>query len=180
MSAPEVHDAKLSGKTSFPRWLVFSLGLVFWTVLLPSLHGVVPWGLSLLTDRYGWELGRPGIWNLLALVLVAVGAVLFIWVLVLHFVRIPQRVEFELTPKYLLKGGPYRFTRNPMFLALLALWLGWALFYGGVAVLIGCSVLWIVMSFVVRWEERRLEARFGEAYLPYKRTVPRWLGKARS
>jgi protein-S-isoprenylcysteine O-methyltransferase Ste14 len=30
---------------------------------------------------------------------------------------------------------------------------------------------------VVPWEERNLEARFGEAYLRYKHSVPRWLGR---
>ncbi len=84
------------------------------------------------------------------------------------------------TPKYLLVRGPYTFTRNPIYLSLLAIWFGWALFYGSVAVCVGCVVGWVIVTLlVVPWEERELEARFGEAYLRYKNTVPRWLGRTR-
>jgi protein-S-isoprenylcysteine O-methyltransferase Ste14 len=100
--------------------------------------------------------------------------------MVLHFAQTPEKVELEQTPKYLLRRGPYTFTRNPMYLAELALWLGWALFYGSIAVFIGFLVVWVLMNFmVVPREERNLEARFGQTYLRYKNTVPRWLGKTR-
>lgn len=43
---------------------------------------------------------------------------------------------------------------------------------------IGFAVLRVVVNFVILpREERVLEARFGEVYRQYKRTVPRWLGK---
>jgi protein-S-isoprenylcysteine O-methyltransferase Ste14 len=61
-----------------------------------------------------------------------------------------------------------------MYLCGMLIWLGWVIFYGSVAVLVG----WGHVAFlVVPWEERRLETRFGEAYLRYKHSVPRWLGK---
>ena len=86
----------------------------------------------------------------------------------------------ERTPKYLLVQGPYRFSRNPMYLGELVLWLGWALFYGSVAILIGFLLMWVMMNFrAVPREERDLEARFGESYLEYKDNVPRWFGKTR-
>jgi len=57
---------------------------------------------------------------------------------------------------------------------------GWALFYGSVAVFVASLIFWVLVTFLaVPWEERELEARFGEAYLHYKNTVPRWLGKTR-
>lgn len=179
MSEFEIFEPKKSARASLPRWIALPLAFILWTVLLPLVHGVLPWAISLLTNRHGWTAGRPGIWNLPALILVATGTGCLIWILVLHFVRTPERVELELTPKYLLKGGPYAFTRNPMYLAILGLWLGWALFYGSVAVLIGCLLLRVLMHFVVSREERALEARFGEAYLQYKSSVPRWLGRTR-
>jgi protein-S-isoprenylcysteine O-methyltransferase Ste14 len=84
----------------------------------------------------------------------------------------------ERTQKYLVVGGPYRFTRNPMYLCGMLIWLGWIIFYGSVAVLAGTVVIWgSVGMLVVPWEERNLEARFGEAYLRYKHSVPRWLGR---
>ena len=72
--------------------------------------------------------------------------------------------------------GPYRVTRNPVYLSGMVIWLGWVVVYGSVAVLIGFVVLWgSVALLVVPWEERQLEARFGDAYLRYKSRVPRWL-----
>jgi protein-S-isoprenylcysteine O-methyltransferase Ste14 len=67
-----------------------------------------------------------------------------------------------------------------MYLSGMVIWLGWIIFYGSVAVLGGAVVFWGSMALlVVPWEERNLEARFGEAYLRYKNSVPRWLGKRR-
>jgi len=76
--------------------------------------------------------------------------------------------------------GPYQFSRHPMYLCVLAIWLGWALFYGSVAVFIVWVGTWVGMTlFVAPSEERELEAQFGESYLQYKKAVPRWLGKIR-
>jgi len=87
----------------------------------------------------------------------------------------------ESAPSSLVMEGLYTFSRHPMYLCVLALWLGWALFYGSVAVFIAWAVTWVGMTlFVVPAEEHELEARFGESYLRYKKAVPRWLGKIRS
>jgi protein-S-isoprenylcysteine O-methyltransferase Ste14 len=68
-----------------------------------------------------------------------------------------------------------------MYVAELALWLGWALLFGSRAVLLGCIALLLVVNLVlVPREERTLEAAFGQAYLMYKKRVPRWLGQANS
>ena len=82
-----------------------------------------------------------------------------------------------LTPPYLMTSGPYAVSRNPMYVAELSLWLGWAILFGSVAVLVGLVVLGVAMQGLVPWEEHSLE-RFGEAYRRYKATVPRWLGRA--
>ena len=160
------------------RAVALTVASVIWLLGIPLAHAAIPWAISLLGPRLGWMEGRPGIWNLLGLIPVGVGAASLVWIMLLHFGRTPESVELEWTPKYLLMRGPYRFTRNPMYVAELALWLGWALYFGSVAVLVAFAVLWLLMSYVaVPREERALEARFGAAYLEYKNTVPRWLEK---
>jgi protein-S-isoprenylcysteine O-methyltransferase Ste14 len=68
-----------------------------------------------------------------------------------------------------------------MYVAELALWLGWTLFFGSLSVFLGCIALLLVMNLVlVPREERTLEAVFGQAYLMYKKRVPRWLAQANS
>lgn len=73
-------------------------------------------------------------------------------------------------------AGPYRFTRNPMYLSLCALQLGIALLIDGLMPLLFLVPLTLVLHFgVIRREERYLAAKFGEPYLSFRRRVRRWL-----
>ncbi|HEX2682223.1 MAG TPA: isoprenylcysteine carboxylmethyltransferase family protein, partial [Candidatus Dormibacteraeota bacterium] len=85
-------------------------------------------------------------------------------------------LEWRSTPQYLLRAGPYRLSRNPMYAGGVLVWLGWALFYGSPAVWAGLAVVSATWATVVRWEERRLAERFGDAYRAYLAEVPRWVG----
>lgn len=171
-------ESPANEQPGLPRWLVLIIALFFWVILLPLVHAGIPWALSLLAPRYGWMDGRPAIWNLLGLIPILLAAICLLWLMILHFSRMPQRVKLERTPTYLLTGGPYKFTRNPMYVAELMLWLGWAILYGSIPIFIALLVMAPLMNKrVVALEEHDLEARFGESYLEYKRSVPRWFGK---
>jgi protein-S-isoprenylcysteine O-methyltransferase Ste14 len=166
----------LTRRAHFPRWLT----PVYFALVLPLALVVAPWGLSLLSARHGWEAGRPDLLHLLPLGLVLMGIACVIWIIVLHAVEAPEGWDIERTPKYLLMRGPYRFSRNPSYMSLLMVLLGWMFFYGSVALLVTIVVVWALLNYaVVPMEERDLEGRFGEAYRQYKKSVPRWLGKAR-
>lgn len=72
--------------------------------------------------------------------------------------------------------GPYRFTRNPMYLGLLLLYLGVAGWFGFAGPLVLAPVLvWVISAYVIAREERYLERKFGGEYLRYKTQVRRWL-----
>ena len=75
-----------------------------------------------------------------------------------------------------VSSGVYRFTRNPMYLGLVLVLLGWAVFLGDAAniVLIAAFVAYMT-QFQIKPEERVLEAKFGTAYTDYKNSVRRWL-----
>jgi protein-S-isoprenylcysteine O-methyltransferase Ste14 len=64
-----------------------------------------------------------------------------------------------------------------MYVAEAMLWFGCAIFFGSISILIGLVILCVAVNVLVRHEEPALEAEFGETYLRYKATVPRWLGK---
>ena len=87
-----------SDKAGLPRWMALSIALFFWVVLLPLVHAGIPWALSLLTPHYGWVAGRPGIWNLLGLIPIALATICLVWLMILHFSRMPKRVKLERTP----------------------------------------------------------------------------------
>jgi protein-S-isoprenylcysteine O-methyltransferase Ste14 len=72
--------------------------------------------------------------------------------------------------------GPYRFTRNPMYVSLAAIQAGMALISNALWPLVSLlPVLVAVQWLVIDREERYLERRFGDSYLAYKRRVRRWL-----
>jgi protein-S-isoprenylcysteine O-methyltransferase Ste14 len=72
--------------------------------------------------------------------------------------------------------GPYRFTRNPMYVGLAALYLGITLWVDSLwPVLFLPAVLFMIQRFVIAREERYLEAKFGDQYRGYKARVRRWL-----
>lgn len=76
----------------------------------------------------------------------------------------------------IVREGPYRFTRNPMYTGNMVAYVGLSLL---------CNVFWPLVSLVpfflvlywgvVRREERYLEAKFGDAYRAYKSRVRRWI-----
>jgi len=95
---------------------------------------------------------------------------------VLAFLRAGTRPEPWKPTTALVVTGPYRFSRNPMYL-------GFTLFYTGISVWVNAlwpllllPVVLVVMSRgVIAREEAYLERRFGDEYRSYKARVRRWL-----
>ena len=76
----------------------------------------------------------------------------------------------------IVTDGPFRFSRNPMYLATTGLYLGITLLVNTPWPLILLSPMLLVLHWgVVRREERYLEAKFGEPYRAYKSRVRRWI-----
>ena len=76
----------------------------------------------------------------------------------------------------ILTEGPYRFTRNPIYLAISLLYLGISICADSPWSLAMIVPVLLIMNFlVIPREERYLARTFGEAYLAYKSTVRRWL-----
>jgi protein-S-isoprenylcysteine O-methyltransferase Ste14 len=79
-------------------------------------------------------------------------------------------------PRVFVPSGPYRYVRNPMYLGAGLLLAGLALIEGSPSVLLLSFVMFAAAHlFVVLVEEPGLEARFGETYRSYRRTVRRWI-----
>jgi protein-S-isoprenylcysteine O-methyltransferase Ste14 len=110
-----------------------------------------------------------------ALLPLAVGAAIYFWCL-WHFAVTGRGTPAPIdAPKQLVVQGLYRYVRNPMYVGVLLVILGWALFFWSWAVLIyGFVVGMIVHSFVVLVEEPQLERLFGDSYLRYREEVGRW------
>lgn len=77
---------------------------------------------------------------------------------------------------FLVTSGIYRFTRNPMYLGLLFVLVGWALYLANVLSCLFLPAFILYMNrFQIKPEERALTARFGREYLEYASRVHRWI-----
>ena len=86
----------------------------------------------------------------------------------------PHRPETATT---LVTTGVYAWTRNPMYLGLALLLLGWAIRLGTLSAFVG-PLLFVplIQHFQIRPEEHALRMRFGKDYEGYCHRVNRWLG----
>jgi protein-S-isoprenylcysteine O-methyltransferase Ste14 len=76
----------------------------------------------------------------------------------------------------IVRNGPYRFTRNPMYLALCVLQVALGFLLDDWIALLFVIPLALVLHYgVILREERYLEAKFGDQYLALKRDVRRWI-----
>jgi protein-S-isoprenylcysteine O-methyltransferase Ste14 len=113
---------------------------------------------------------------------VAAGAILLVWIMIFElsqYRNLPQWVPIDWSPVFLMTGGPYAFSRNPIYVGELALWLGLAVLYGSPVVLAGFAVWVVVMRRLAVREELGLEAAYADLYRLYKSHVPRWIGLPR-
>jgi protein-S-isoprenylcysteine O-methyltransferase Ste14 len=117
---------------------------VVFAVVVPGLGGAwLPWWL--LTHGHG--VPAPAAWE--AVPVIAAGAALYFWC-AWNFATVGGGTPGPWdAPRRVVAHGPYRWVRNPIYLAALL--------------------------FVTGYEERTLARRFGPAYLEYRRAVPRWL-----
>ena len=79
-------------------------------------------------------------------------------------------------PRRVVAHGPYRWVRNPIYLAALLVVLGEAWLFMSPPLLVYAGAMAAFCHlFVTGYEERRLARQFGDSYLEYRRTVPRWI-----
>ena len=157
-----------------PSWAI----PIVWAIIVLVIMIVLPWAVSLLGPRYSWYLGVPTTWNSAGLIAVIIGLAMYVWCLAFHFKSYREAVRIGFAPPHLVVAGPYRYSRNPMYVAGLFAWIGWTVFYGSPAVLIGLVLLLSLFTFrVIPYEERQLEALFGDEYREYKTSVRRWIGR---
>lgn len=83
-------------------------------------------------------------------------------------------------PTRLVISGQYRYVRNPMYVAVLAIVVGQGLMLGSVVLLRYAVVLWLLVhAFVRLYEEPTLKGKFGSSYDAYRQNVRRWWPRIR-
>jgi protein-S-isoprenylcysteine O-methyltransferase Ste14 len=144
--------------------------LVF-TVVVPGLGGA--WVPAWLLTRDGGT-AVPVVWE--AVPVIAAGTVLYLWC-AWNFAAVGRGTPGPWdAPRRVVAHGPYRWVRNPIYLAALLVVLGEAGLFGSLRLLAYAGVLAACFHlFVTGYEEPALRRRFGPAYLAYRHAVPRWI-----
>jgi protein-S-isoprenylcysteine O-methyltransferase Ste14 len=146
----------------------------------PPLLFVAAFVAGLAVERWVWRLplggqsARPwllaGGWTAVVL-----GFALAQWGIVTFF-RARTSIIPSRPARQFVTSGPYRFSRNPMYVGLTTLYLGLAAVFNlGWPVVFLPFVLWSLFALVIRREERYLASVFGDEYAVYCRNVRRWL-----
>jgi protein-S-isoprenylcysteine O-methyltransferase Ste14 len=148
-----------------------------WAVGVAVAHVALPLVLARATRRLVLP-ASPAV-RLVGLTGLVGGLAGLIWSLSQHFGAVPEGgYKMALTPDYLLQSGPYRYSRNPMYVGELAMWGGWSLLLRSPTVAAATVLLGVGMSRAVRLEEAVLATHFGETWEAYAAQTRRWLGRA--
>jgi protein-S-isoprenylcysteine O-methyltransferase Ste14 len=177
-SAPVPPADAEDGRVTMPRWvaavgtaLVLLIGQGTAVVLLPYAFthwqpGTPPW---------------PVVVRAMGVALITAGGTVVIW----GFVRFATEgvgvpVPVEPTSRQLTVGGPYRYVRNPLYLAIVVVVTGQALLLSRPVLLIYAAVFLAAFAAFVHWyEEPSLARRFGAQYEAYRKQVPAWWPRLR-
>ena len=107
--------------------------------------------------------------------LIAIGFLIRVSATFLFYER--QMKVLSLVPqKKLITSGPYRFSRNPLYLGgNFFIFLGAVLFLGSPSGIVLTAINIVAVDFMIRREEKQLAQGFGEEWVSYRNRVRRWL-----
>src|SRR4051812_46598263 len=154
-------------------------------VIYGTVDVIAPIALSLVGRRHGWDTHSPGPVNLIGVLPLVAGAVVIVRAAGDHAKALRtidwQLLKFDtdhlLTPDYLVVTGLYRYSRNPLYVGDILMWMGWTILLGSLPVAAGLVTLIVGLQLGVRLEERGLARRFGSQWQQYAKTTPRFLGR---
>ncbi|MFB7723436.1 methyltransferase family protein [Nocardia sp. NPDC056100] len=150
-------------------------GSLLFTVLVPgTVAGFLPLWIS------GWHfenaLPPTALWRVLGVLLIAAGLPILLGAIYRFAVEGLGTPAPVAPTAHLVVGGPNRFVRNPMYLAVVSMVLGQALLFGRVDLLWYAVIIAVGQALFVRfYEEPTLLGQFGAEYERYRAAVPAWV-----
>ncbi len=127
----------------------------------------------------GWLIPFPTPWTF---ALRVVGGLMVILGFLLAGLAVSQMMKLHTSPdphqsvSTLVTGGPYGFSRNPIYLGFFLIYLGFTLFAGTLWGLLASPFLfWTITHAVIHAEEIYLEDKFGDTYKEYRSRVRQWI-----
>src|SRR4051794_11660085 len=147
---------------------------LFFLVAPAMLAGVIPWSITHWEFRPPFLAAEATRLAGLAFIIAGVPGLLDSFArFALQGLGTPAPVA---PPRNLVVTGLYRYVRNPIYVALVAIILGQAVLMGDWRLIVYGALLWLAFHvFVVAHEEPTLERTFGREYEAFRAAVPRWI-----
>ena len=137
----------------------------------PPLIFFVTFMIGYLCRNFLPRAGSPPVGAAIAVIGMIIGAFALT-----EFLRVKTHVDPRKPATALVTSGPYRFSRNPIYVATTLLYIGAALSFRIISALVLLPLALILLEFgVIRREERYLEQKFGDRYREYRSSVRRWI-----
>ncbi|MEW5870623.1 MAG: isoprenylcysteine carboxylmethyltransferase family protein [Chloroflexota bacterium] len=160
MTQPQEHSEKLRRRVIM---LFFSGLLLMAAVAVGIGWACADWG----NIHLGWLNQAVGP------VLTVGGLALVIWSVHIQYTFGKGTPAPKVATQRLITHGPYAYSRNPMTLGALLMYLGIGVWIGsGVVVILTVIIFSGLLTFIYTHETRELTGRFGEEYLEYKKRTP--------
>jgi protein-S-isoprenylcysteine O-methyltransferase Ste14 len=152
-----------------------TLGLMFWRALFAfiAMPGMVAFAIPAI---WQWQAKRLLPEQPLALAVLAAGTVGLLWCVRDFYVQGKGTLAPWSPTQNLVVVGLYRYSRNPMYVCVLLILLGWAAAFGSPGLLVYAAFIALAFHLrVVYGEEPWLAQKHGSAWQSYVNQVPRWL-----
>src|SRR5262245_22018378 len=148
---------------------------IFFTLIQPGTVTIlIPYWL--LSWRPKPFLSNYSSLRVLGLPLIAIGSMGLLWCIWDFFSSGRGTISPIDPPKHLVVRGLYRYVRNPMYVAVVTILLGEAIFFMSWPIFIEAGIFFFLANlFILLYEEPTLRRQFGESYDQYKQTAGRWI-----
>ena len=114
-------------------------------------------------------------YNYLGIVLIVFGIIINIWTDTI-FKKKQTTVKPHEIPNFFIVSGPFKLSRHPMYVGMLSILFGTAIFLGSLSPFFFPLIFIIIIEkLFIPMEEENLEKKFGNKYLDYKKRVRRWI-----
>ena len=157
-------------KNLYPPPVPLFLRATFAVLVLPGMMG---FALPLLVIIPAWPTDHRNWW---ALAVVGLGTWLLFACVREFYVAGKGTLAPWSPPKHLVTSGPFAYSRNPIYVAMLIIIAGWTLFFWSRALAIYLALMFAAFHIrTLLGEEPRLAREFGAAWTAYRARVRRWL-----
>ena len=138
---------------------------------------IVLWGATSFGLYYFWPLKLPELnfIEILGGIVIVFASLLMVWAQIV-FWKHGTTVDHSKPTTTLITNGPFRFSRNPIYLALILIFTGFSIVSKNIwGIIFVIPFVLALLRFTIQPEENYLERKFESDYLNYRNSVRRWI-----